>query len=75
MANRVIDIQSLTPSSCWFYVPTKLGPVDIASPGALAPQVINDSLLSNGYAVLVDMNVWPGKPVNNEVSTEQKTVK
>ena len=48
VTNRVTEIQALTPPSCWHHCSGKENPADLISRGALANQLVSDSLWLNG---------------------------
>ncbi|XP_055303270.1 uncharacterized protein LOC129568954, partial [Sitodiplosis mosellana] len=60
VAHRVHEIQKLFPAEHWRHVRTHENPADIASRGAFASQLINNSLWFHGPSWLVlDKNQWP----------------
>ena len=48
VANRVLEIQSLTPPSCWRHCSSESNPADLISRGVLADQLVSNSLWLHG---------------------------
>ncbi|XP_065222357.1 uncharacterized protein LOC135846922 [Planococcus citri] len=68
VANRVQEIQQLSPTSCWRYVKSAENPADIASRGVLPSQISGLNLWWNGPSFL-------HQPFNMPSSTEYSSAK
>ena len=62
--NRVTAIRKFTSTETWRYYPTQFNPVDVASRGALALQLINDENWWHGPSFLQNPEeLWPVLPI------------
>nr|CAI5860002.1 unnamed protein product [Callosobruchus analis] len=73
-ANRVAEIQRMTESHQWRYVPTHLNPADLVSRGVTPHELINESnLWWNGPTFLIENSCnWPTLPILNQSVPELK---
>nr|CAI5846278.1 unnamed protein product [Callosobruchus analis] len=73
-ANRVAEIQLMTESHQWRYVPTHLNPADLVSSGVTPHELINESnLWWNGPTFLIEDSCnWPTLPILNQSVPELK---
>nr|CAI5818943.1 unnamed protein product [Callosobruchus analis] len=73
-ANRVAEIQRMTESHQWRYVPTHLNPADLVSRGVTPHELINESSLWwNGPTFLIEDSCnWPTLPILNQSVPELK---
>lgn len=77
VANRITEIQMLTPRVAWRHVPTESNPADCASRGLRGDEIINHKLWWHGPDWLrFESSEWPCEDLNSTVETslEQKTV-
>ena len=74
--NRVIEIRKLTPPELWRHCPTESNPADIASRGANATDLVNNSKWWEGPEFFKSpRSDWPALPTsacNGEVDIELK---
>lgn len=69
VANRVVQILTMTEPTWWNYVPTKANPADCVSRGLLPNALLNHSLYWNGPDFLClkpsDWSITPAEPPEN----------
>ena len=70
VANRVRQIQSLVPPSCWSHVEGKVNPADCISRGLLANELVNCSNWWNGPSFLLDDEMNVESPISEELEIE-----
>ncbi|XP_055309087.1 uncharacterized protein LOC129572976, partial [Sitodiplosis mosellana] len=78
VAHRVLEIQKLYPAKHWRHVRTHENPADLASRGAFAHQLINNSLWFFGPKWLIlDKEHWPkiNLSIPPEINLEEKRTK
>ncbi|XP_055848210.1 uncharacterized protein LOC129913509 [Episyrphus balteatus] len=70
VANRVAEIQDVTPTEYWHHVPTKDNPADLASRGITTRQILDCDLWWHGPEWLSqNQTQWPRNPIQLEGTT------
>lgn len=75
IANRVVEIHQLIPSSSWNHIAGQNNPADCASRGITPTAIQNHSLWWNGPSWLTKSEaLWPVQPLTVETSEELRKV-
>ena len=69
VTNRVMEIQTLTPPSCWHHIEGKSNPPDLISRGALAEVLTDNGLWLHGPPMLMEGNL---EKENNKFESDLK---
>lgn len=73
VGSRIAEIQQLSISTDWLFVPTDHNPADIVSRGCLPNELHTIDLWWNGPIFLTNPETWPNQEKFNAASTLQQT--
>lgn len=72
VANRVLKIQKILPTTSWQYVPTKENPADMASRGLSPSELINNKMWWEGPQFIQQSEILIGQQECHSTNEEEK---